>query len=743
MIDKLKSNKLYLGIAKSVSLIILVVLTYVILSWIYTGALYGLNDIDISIDSYDKINISDYFKGAHDLYIDSTDTVTSLSSDPWFAPIKNEGKRFIVIYINKISNTTYKGYTTSQFYLKSSKESQTSESVVQINCKLYEGWNLIDFGTNDYDVLRFDITTEKNCTIEIESVSLTDKFVFPKSMWAILLIFTLIYVTIIFFSKPLKQFLSKFFVIGSSDLLYSNSGIFKRGRLYWIFVTLAVMLGYGFALTNTSVGIDDLMYDEIYFQYPFNALRQGRWVMYFLKNIFDSYSFLQWWRGLIGIIIAVVALTIWCHLFEKCSNGRFSDKAAIIFTMLSITCPYVSYVYVFNMCTFEYGLKYLITGIVLLMFYNSMFENSLKKRIIQNIGIILLLLLVGGETIYINLFIGLCEIGILVFLFNNEDKKLDFKKCLIHSVRLLILSVLNLLIFKIIARIYMYLYNVKSNGYTSNYIKYDSSLSIWENAGNFIDNFNNKLIRYLHGDLTGLLLIISIGLIIIIGIIYSVKKKNALIFVCSVGISILPFTLMIFTGNVGMPKRTLTIFSLSYAFVFALIAVLCDSIRFRKYKCSMALICLIAVVYITVFQTKVMNEVFVKDYNRYQADVKTMNDIETELIKANVDKGKPVLFIGYLTNTTFGADEVVGASIFMWDRKSYNNEIQSVRIKAFFKYHGYFIKIADNYDIEEVAKAVENAPVYPNDGYVIDCDDYIIVNLGANTGIYKQLEKYK
>ncbi|MDE6209846.1 MAG: glucosyltransferase domain-containing protein [Lachnospiraceae bacterium] len=738
MMKKLKNDKILIYSLKVVLLVLLVLLTYVILSWGYSGKVYGLSSITFSIDDYDKIKISDYYEKAHDLYINDDGSVTSMTSDPWFYEMEVNGKQFAIIYVNRIMDSTYNGYTVSQFYLKKSGESYLDSEPIEY--RLYEGFNLINFETDDYDFIRFDITTSRKCTIDLESFSLADKFVFPKSMWLILGVLTVIYVLLLFFYNRCRYVAGKFFVVGTTKKEFKGRGIFNRSKKYWIFVILAVLLGYGFTLTNVSVGVDDLQYDATYMVPPYRAIQQGRWVMNFLVNIFDTYSFLQYWRGLLGIIVAIAALTIWCHLFEKCSNGRFSDRASIIFTMLSITCPYVAYVYVFNMCTFEYGLKYLITGIVMLLFYDSMFEKSLKKRIVQNITILVILLLVGGETIYINLFVALCEIGILIFVFNNEDKKLNLKKCVIHGMRLLALSLANLVLFKIIAKIYMRLYNVSSDGYTSNYLRYDSELSIGENASEFMERLLSKFHRYLHGDLAGLLLLISIAVILIIGVIYSIKKKNGLIILCAVFITILPFGLMIVTGNVNVPKRTLTVYSLVYAFVFALLAILCENIRLKKYKGNLSIVIACIAVYITIFQTKDLNEVFVKDYNRYQTDIKIMNDIQSELIKIEGYNKKSVLFIGYPSTTMFNADDVIGASIFMWDRKeNITAELNSVRIKAFFKYHGYYLDIVSEYDYEQIASEIEDAPIYPYEGYVFEAEDYIIINLGKNTNLYKEL----
>lgn len=742
MLNKIKSNKIVINIIKVVGLLVAVFATYGVLSWAYTGDVYGISDVSFSIDEYDKIDLSNYVGKSSGLFVNGKGVYTSKNTDPHFKNIEVEGKRFIVVYVNRLENTRYNRYTVAQVFIKNKDKSFIDEDSVRLDYKLHMGYNLIDLGTADYEVLRFDITTEKNTTIGIESFSLTDKFVFPKLMWVWLFVTAIIYFVLIFMWKTVKKAFSKLFYKQEPVTEYQNQGIFKsRSKAYWIFVVLAVALAYGFALTSISVGIDDLMYDETYMVDPYVAIGQGRWVMNFLANFFDTYDFLQYWRGFIGLVGAVIGVTIWCYLFEKASKGRFNDKACTIFAVLTITCPYIAYVFVFNMCTFELGLKYTMTGIVMLLFYNSMFEENKKKKLIQNIAMLILLLLVGGETIYIYLFIGLCEIGMLIFLFDNEDKKLNFKKCLLHTIRLLAISVVNLILFKIIAKLYMKIYGIQSNGYKEGYIKYDSSLSIGENIENFLENFLERLNRYLHGDLSGLMLCIGVIIIMTIGIIYSIKKKNALFLICSLGISILPFALMIVTGNTGVPKRTLIVFGLAYGFVFALLYILIEPYKLKNYKYGLGMVFLCIVGYIVIFQTKEMNMVFDKEYTKYQTDIKIMNDIETELQKIDSRREKSVIFIGYPNYTKYNCDEVVGASVFMWDRREdIGSELRATRIKAFFKYHGYYINIAEDYDLEEIIKALEDKPTYPREGYVFEYEDYIIVNLGYNSNIYEFIE---
>lgn len=161
MLNKIKSNKVVINIIKVVGLLVAIFATYGVLSWVYTGDVYGISDVSFSIDEYDKIDLSNYVGKSSGLFVNGKGVYTSKNTDPHFKNIEVEGKRFIVVYVNRLENTRYNGYTVAQVFIKNKDKSFIDEDSVRLDYKLHMGYNLIDLGTADYEVLRFDITTEK------------------------------------------------------------------------------------------------------------------------------------------------------------------------------------------------------------------------------------------------------------------------------------------------------------------------------------------------------------------------------------------------------------------------------------------------------------------------------------------------------------------------------------------------------------------------------------------------------
>lgn len=118
MLNKVKSNKIVINVIKVVGLLVAVFATYGVLSWAYTGGVYGISDISFSTDKYNKIDLNGYVDESSGLFVGENNVYTSQNTDPHFKNIEVEGKRFIVVYVNRLENTRYNGYTVAQVFIK-------------------------------------------------------------------------------------------------------------------------------------------------------------------------------------------------------------------------------------------------------------------------------------------------------------------------------------------------------------------------------------------------------------------------------------------------------------------------------------------------------------------------------------------------------------------------------------------------------------------------------------------------
>lgn len=77
MLNKIKSNKIVINIIKVVGLLVAIFATYGVLSWVYTGDVYGISDVSFSIDEYDKIDLSNYVGKSSGLFVNGKGVYTS------------------------------------------------------------------------------------------------------------------------------------------------------------------------------------------------------------------------------------------------------------------------------------------------------------------------------------------------------------------------------------------------------------------------------------------------------------------------------------------------------------------------------------------------------------------------------------------------------------------------------------------------------------------------------------------
>ena len=96
--------------------------------------------------------------------------------------------------------------------------------------------------------------------------------------------------------------------------------IFSRGKKYWIFVTLVGILCYGFALTHSSVGVDDDFFHAYY--EGGHLLQVGRWSSVLLNYILNWAEYLPFWKEFLGLVFLLVGATIFVFVFEEVSGGK-------------------------------------------------------------------------------------------------------------------------------------------------------------------------------------------------------------------------------------------------------------------------------------------------------------------------------------------------------------------------------------------------------------------------------------
>lgn len=502
---------------------------------------------------------------------------------------------------------------------------------------------------------------------------------------------------------------------------------FLRSKFYWISVSLISLLSYGFTLTNYSIGVDDEAFD-LYFNQG-ALLSQGRWGAQLTKILFDSYTFLPFWRDFIAVLLIVSGVTLWVALIKKASNNYFNELSLTIFACVAISCPLIVENFIFMMTTIEMGLVLCMTGLSLNLFFDyingeNKFRNAMFAVLLLTYG------LAFSELAVVYFLLGSLIVCFIYTSLSEYKENYTFKQLFLILIKTIILIMITLILNSLIKNFLQKLLSIQDSGYVGNLIAYDfSSLSGFFHS---FFNFISLLIQTLpHDNQLGMTIaLISSALLFIYAVFLcvSLKKMHCLIF--AVGIILTVFSLYFLTGNVHLTKRIFITNSVFVGFVMATIYMALQNVKI--WKINLRVIVTIAIVLLLFYQTKYMNQVFFVDHLRYQADSFKARVIADDINEMS-NKQKGVIFIGQPTNYNLPLGDTVGYSIFQWDRfTGIQSQLQNDhRIFNFLKMHGYDFAKAGGYNENKVVSQADNMPVYPKQGYVKEFNDYIIVKLGA------------
>lgn len=221
-----------------------------------------------------------------------------------------------------------------------------------------------------------------------------------------------------------------------------------------------------------------------------------------------------------------------------------------------------------------------------------------------------------------------------------------------------------------------------------------------------------------------------VGIAIVMAIYQSIQKKDLWIFALAIANVLLSLSIFLVTGNLYLPLRTTCI---NFAiFIVTSMLFLLDSVPLNDRRTY--IFCLFGI-YIIGIQSMAMEEVYYSKLKTFEKDKAVAESI---LDKVGAECGriamvnKPIVFMGFLNDTTASYGEVEESSVFVWGRNSdIGLEQTSQRIFDFYRELGYDLTMPNsevNYNI--VREKISQMNSFPQEGCVVEMDDCIIVKLG-------------
>lgn len=533
------------------------------------------------------------------------------------------------------------------------------------------------------------------------------------------------------------------------DNLKKDIEYFVKNISYIIPVILTAVLSFGFVITHYSVNVDTLAYDRYCRQGEF--LAQSRFGVVLIDKIFHVIEFNPFFVEFIAVTFLIVATIAFCILFKRVTNNKLKMVTYTVFSCLFLSYPLVNETFVYTPASIILGLGYFGIAVSLNFMYKYLLECKFKYAIYTTI--ILTLIISSYESFASVYLCGFLIILILDCIFNNKNIK--FMQIAKKIIKFVIPLVIAIILAKIISTILLKIYNLTPSTIAAKQIidlSYGLKYAIKKFIKSNIVYYLPKLLFYLPITIMGIAVIINFGL----NICYSIKRKSITLFLLFIGTIFTLIVLSIIQG-VATPSRACQVYALFIGFTFMLLLQSVLQLNISKIFKNIAIILMFVLVF---FQAKNLHKWFFLNYLRYQEEKTTITTIANDIEK-KCDTNKPVVFVGnysipqYIANKVYinkedfryKIVEKITSNIFKDVSIEVNTKIVHTNINSYiywtmvafegdgielFKWLemlGYSFKPGD-LEMKNKAKVIaEELPNFPKEGYILETEDFIIVNM--------------
>lgn len=555
---------------------------------------------------------------------------------------------------------------------------------------------------------------------------------------------------------------------------------------YLVIVILTAVFSYGYNVTHFAIGVDDTA-QKLFFEEGLSVCT-NRWTLFFLNRVlhFNIIGWPEWLVEGISVLILVTSFTLWCFLLSRVLEsvgimlpGWFYGFAAA----LAVSCPVISEIWVYYLHN-GVALAYGLTAFSLLLFLQAL-ENEGSHAVgkVLGSGFCLAVALGCYETMMDCFLTGALAVFIILHAFS------DNKKNQTYDIRLFPWAVKGTIVLAVSLSVRALMHEILMSAYqlddmakygVNDYNAVFGDLFVTSGAMGIL--VKKIYLRYLVNAVAYLpvtFLVLSWIIILSLAVCFAVKKKDPWIMICVPVMAAVPVLSSIVAG------RAMTYHSAQFIPVVILLGFLFLGAAFSlgkvpKKKCLAAAVIALAGI---ILQIQDMNRWFIQDYHKFLEAKQIMTDVAEELIE-NFDVSKPVVVVGavlpddallreasismdswkyhVITRLTafdptikekFHADyggwgyyitESPLLSVLTWARNPFENcdlaaSQQYINFWDMIGYHD-FVYVPETGMIEEAEEIRKSAkmPAYPQEGYILDNGDMLIINLSEELTVTAQ-----
>ena len=558
---------------------------------------------------------------------------------------------------------------------------------------------------------------------------------------------------------------------------------FQQNRLYMGILLLTAVCAYGYKVTNATIGIDDTP-SLYYFEEGLIAI-VGRWVLFLLNKVVSLAEFVPFVTDFAAVVILVLAAVVWSALFYSVLGEKVPTAGYAFFGAVFLSSPLISEVFTYFLHN-GIAIGYLCCGISLCCVRE--WQSSTRKMqkgsgIRQKLGCLAVAkILTAAVFLWIAMgcyesFMILWLAGLMLLLLTERiargrQEKDIFATLVAGAVAALVAIVLRSVMIVVVTKAF-HLEYLRGEAVQRSVTEMLGWMLQPGAFGELAMILKRTFVLYgvfAYAYLPIRIFILSAAAILVVTLVRVIRGRDLWALILLPAAYLAAFSLLFIEGKATLYRSAqfVPVFCGYGALLFAYIIYELTGSPGRGVHRKLCLgtrgIAVAVLVVITWNQCMDMTKWFYIDKQKYDAAVKTVDQIALDL-ERDFDTSKPVIFTGnyeipysivkdayvsygdrkyykmkrltdlidpdLLDKYNRGSKGVWVAqtpalSVIDWGRYAFDSDAELVK---FFEMHGHRLVACG--DIDRYAEAEEeslNLPEYPQDGYIVDKRDYIIVH---------------
>lgn len=563
---------------------------------------------------------------------------------------------------------------------------------------------------------------------------------------------------------------------------------FLKNRMYLCILLLTAICAYGYKVTNVTIGIDDTP-SLYYFEEGLIAI-VGRWVLFLLNKICSIAEFLPFLTDFAAVVLLVIAAIVWSALFYSVFGEKIPMVGYAFFAAVFVSSPLISEVFTYFLHN-GIAIGYLSCGISLCFMreWQCSMQNPGKGTTIGEKCRDLAVGKIVYAAVFLWIAVGCYESFMILWLAGLLLLLLAERICMeaVHEAGVIVVLAAGATAAFLAVILRSLMIVIVTKAFHLEYLQGEAEQrSVTEMLGwMFNPGAFGELVMILkrtfvlygvfaYAYLPIRIFVLSAVVIVAVTLLRVIRGRDLWALLLLPAAYFAAFSLLFVEGKATLYRSAqfLPIFCGYGVLLFAYAVWQVTAWWERKtQKSQNSRICRgVRGIAILVFAVIVWNQCadmtkwFYIDKQKYDAAVKTVDQIALDL-ERNFDTSKPVIFTGnyeipysiiqdayvsYGSTTYFKMKRLTdlidpdlldkynrgskgvwvaqtpALSVIDWGRYAFDSDAELVK---FFAMHGHTL-VAEE-DISLYAGAEEEAlglPEYPQDGYIVDKGDYIIIH---------------